>query len=105
MNFVDSVCDKNMFLCSYVKIILRCLRAKIFDNSVNFVDSVCDKICSYVLMSKIKLRCLRAKIFDNSVNFVDSVCDKNMYLCSYVKKADRRSRTDGALPLTTLPKN
>ena len=51
MNFVDSVCDKNMFLCSYVKIILRCLRAKIFDNSVNFVDSVCDKnmfLCSYV---------------------------------------------------------
>ena len=38
-----------MFLCSYVKIILRCLRAKIFDNSVNFVDSVCNKkICSYV---------------------------------------------------------
>ena len=87
------------------KIILRCPRAKIFDNPVNFVDSVCDKdmfLCSYV---KIILRCLRAKIFDNSVSFVDSVCDKNMFLCSYVKKADRRSRTDGALPLTTLPKN
>ena len=30
------------------KIVLRCLRAKIFENSVNFVDSVCDK--KYVLM-------------------------------------------------------
>ena len=66
-------------ICSYVlmsKIILRCPRAKIFDNSVNFVDSVCNKnypcvptskfcvqqkICSYALMSKIILRCLRAK--------------------------------------------
>ena len=35
------------------KIFPRCLRAKIFDNSVNFVNSVCNK--KYVLMSKINL--------------------------------------------------
>ena len=42
------------------KIILCCLRAKIFDNSVNFVDSVCNKnmfLCSYVKNSSALSAC------------------------------------------------